>query len=188
LQMINHGLSTGALFLLVGIIYERRHTRMIAEYGGISAVMPMYATIFLIITMSSIGLPALNGFVGEFTILIGVFARNWAWAVFAATGIVLGAAYMLWMYQRVFFGPITNPENEGLKDLNKRELAYLIPIVVLCFWIGLYPKPFFDVIEKPVDYIVQKVDPDYRAAVAGMTEHADDMDEHDEPAEAEAHE
>jgi NADH-quinone oxidoreductase subunit M len=189
LQMINHGLSTGALFLLVGIIYERRHTRMIAEYGGISAVMPKYATIFLIITMSSIGLPALNGFVGEFVILVGVFARNWTWAVFAATGIVLGAAYMLWMYQRVFFGPMTNPENENLEDLNRRELAYLVPIVVLCFWIGLYPKPFFEVIEKPVDYIVQKVDPDYRAAAAaGFPDHAAEMDEHDEPAEAEAHE
>jgi NADH-quinone oxidoreductase subunit M len=166
LQMINHGLSTGALFLLVGIIYERRHTRMIAEYGGLSKVMPVYATIFLIITMSSIGLPTLNGFVGEFTILVGVFTRNWWWAVFAATGIVLGAAYMLWMFQRVFFGPLSNPENEALSDLNRRELLYLVPIVIFCFWIGLYPKPFFRVMEKPVDYIVQKVDPDVLSATA----------------------
>ena len=165
LQMVNHGLSTGALFLLVGVIYERRHTRMIAEYGGLSSVMPLYATIFLVITMSSIGLPTLNGFVGEFTILVGVFTRTWWWAVFAATGIVLGAAYMLWMYQRVFFGPLSNPENEDLADLNRRELLYLVPVVVLCFWIGLYPKPFFRVMEKPVDYIVQKVDPDYAAAM-----------------------
>ncbi len=157
LQMINHGLSTGALFLLVGIIYERRHTRMISEYGGLSSVMPMYATIFLIITMSSIGLPTLNGFVGEFTILVGAFLRNPWWAVVAATGIVLGAAYMLWMFQRVFFGPISNPENEGLSDLTRRELGYLLPIVVFCFWIGLYPKPFFDVLEKPVDYVVAKI-------------------------------
>ncbi len=157
LQMINHGLSTGALFLLVGILYERRHTRLISEYGGISSVMPMYATIFLIITMSSIGLPTLNGFVGEFAILLGAFLRNPWWAVIAATGIVLGAAYMLWMFQRVFFGPIDKPENEGLLDLSRRELGYLLPLVVLCFWIGLYPKPFFDVLEKPVDYVVGKI-------------------------------
>jgi NADH-quinone oxidoreductase subunit M len=161
LQMINHGISTGALFLLVGILYERRHTRMIAEYGGISAVMPVYATIFLIITMSSIGLPTLNGFVGEFTILVGAFDREWWWAVFAALGIVLGAAYMLWMFQRVFFGPVTNPENEGLKDLSSREVLYLAPLVVLCFWIGLYPKPFFEILDQPVRYVVEKVGPEY---------------------------
>jgi NADH-quinone oxidoreductase subunit M len=161
LQMINHGLSTGALFLLVGVIYERRHTRMIADYGGISSQMPLYATVFLIITMSSIGLPALNGFIGEFTILVGAFGRVWWWGLAGVTGIVLGAAYMLWMYQRVFFGPLTNPENEGLEDLNRRELIYLMPIVLVCFWIGLYPKPFFEILEKPVDYVVAKVDPDY---------------------------
>ncbi|MDH3254613.1 MAG: NADH-quinone oxidoreductase subunit M [Acidobacteriota bacterium] len=159
LQMINHGLSTGALFLLVGVIYERRHTRMIAEYGGISAQMPSYATIFLIITMASIGLPTLNGFVGEFTILVGAFSRNWLWALMGAIGIVLGAAYMLWMYQRVFFGPITNPENKKLKDLNLRELAYLLPLVLLCFWIGLYPRPFFRILETPVQHILQQVEP-----------------------------
>jgi NADH-quinone oxidoreductase subunit M len=170
LQMINHGLSTGALFLLVGVIYERRHTRMIADYGGLSSQMPLYATVFLIITMSSIGLPTLNGFVGEFTILVGAFNRTWWWALIGALGIVLGAAYMLWMFQRVFFGPLNNPENEGLADLNKRELLYLMPIVVLCFWIGLYPKPFFAVLEKPVDYIVRKVDADYAANVAALPE------------------
>src|SRR6202035_582906 len=111
LQMINHGLSTGALFLLVGILYERRHTRLIAEFGGLSAVMPLYATLFLVITMSSIGLPGLNGFVGEFTILLGAFNRQWWWALVGALGIVLGAAYMLWMFQRVFFGPLDNAEN-----------------------------------------------------------------------------
>jgi NADH-quinone oxidoreductase subunit M len=166
LQMINHGLSTGALFLLVGVIYERRHTRLISEYGGLSAVMPLYATIFLIITMSSIGLPTLNGFVGEFTILVGAFQRVWWWGLLAAIGIVLGAAYMLWMFQRVFFGPLTNPENKGLKDLTGREVLYLAPLVVLCFWIGLYPKPFFRVLEKPVNYVVAKVDPTYATEVA----------------------
>jgi len=165
LQMINHGLSTGALFLLVGVIYERRHTRMIAEYGGLGSEMPVYATIFLIITMASIGLPTLNGFVGEFTILVGAFNRVWWWAVFGALGIVLGAAYMLWMYQRVFFGPLTNEENRGLKDLNVREVLYLVPIVLLCFWIGLYPKPFFRVMDKSVSYVVAKADPAYAAGV-----------------------
>jgi NADH-quinone oxidoreductase subunit M len=161
LQMINHGLSTGALFLLVGIVYESRHTRMISEYGGISAQMPLYATIFLIITMSSIGLPSLNGFIGEFTILVGAFHREPWWAIAAAIGIVLGAAYMLWMYQRVFFGPLDNPENKGLADLNRRELAYLLPLVALCFWIGLYPKPVFEVMEKSVDYVAARVDARY---------------------------
>src|SRR5215210_7409165 len=167
LQMINHGLSTGALFLLVGVIYERRHTRLISEYGGISSVMPLYATIFLIITMSSIGLPTLNGFVGEFTILVGAFHRNWWWGLLAALGIVLGAAYMLWMFQRVFFGPVTNVENRDLKDLTGREILYLAPIVLLCFWIGLYPRPFFRILEKPINYVVAKVDPTYGTAVAG---------------------
>ena len=170
LQMINHGLSTGALFLLVGVIYERRHTRMIAEYGGISSEMPVFATIFLIITMSSIGLPVLNGFIGEFTILVGAFNRVWWWGLAGVIGIVLGAAYMLWMYQRVFFGPLTNPENKDLPDLNRRELLYLMPIVVLCFWIGLYPRPFFRILEKPVDYVVSKVDPDYARSVASQME------------------
>jgi NADH-quinone oxidoreductase subunit M len=172
LQMINHGLSTGALFLLVGVIYERRHTRLISEYGGLSAVMPLYATIFLIITMSSIGLPTLNGFVGEFTILVGAFQRVWWWGLLAAIGIVLGAAYMLWMFQRVFFGPLTNPENKGLKDLTGREILYLAPLVVLCFWIGLYPKPFFRVLEQPVRYVVEKVDPTYATAVAASASSA----------------
>ncbi|HEV7506667.1 MAG TPA: NADH-quinone oxidoreductase subunit M, partial [Thermoanaerobaculia bacterium] len=169
LQMINHGLSTGALFLLVGVIYERRHTRAIADYGGISQVMPLYATIFLIITMSSIGLPTLNGFIGEFTILVGAFNRVWWWGLVAAVGIVLGAAYMLWMYQRVFFGPLTNPDNKGLQDLNRREILYLAPLVILCFWIGLYPKPFLAVLEKPVNYVVAKVDPHYAASIAVAT-------------------
>jgi NADH-quinone oxidoreductase subunit M len=168
LQMINHGLSTGALFLLVGVIYERRHTRLIADFGGLSSVMPVYAGVFMVITLSSIGLPTLNGFIGEFTILVGAFNRIWWWGALAAIGIVLGAAYMLWMYQRVFFGPLTHDENKDLEDLNTRELIYLLPIVVLCFWIGLYPKPFFRVMEKPVDYIVQAVDGDYRGAEATM--------------------
>ena len=158
LQMINHGVSTGALFLLVGIIYERRHNRMIAEYGGLAKVMPVYAMFFMVLTMSSIGLPTLNGFIGEFTILIGVFRANWTWALFAATGIVLGAGYMLWMYQRVFFGEVTNEKNKDLKDLNRREQWTLIPLVIIAFWIGLYPKPFFNRMQPTVDRVVQRVE------------------------------
>ncbi len=148
LQSINHGLSTGGLFLLVGIVYERRHTRMIADFGGLSNVMPIYAVLFMIILLASIGLPLLNGFVGEFTILLGAFLANWRWAAWAALGVVLGAAYMLWLYQRVFFGEIKNPENQGLQDVNRRELLTLVPLIVACFWIGLYPKPFFEMTAK----------------------------------------
>ena len=141
-QQINHGISTGALFLLVGIVYERRHTREISEYGGLSKVMPVYAAIFLVMTMSSIGLPALNGFIGEFLILQGVFVANKMWAAFAASGIVLGAAYMLWLYQRTMFGKIENPKNENLLDLNHREFVTFAPLIILAVWIGIYPTPF----------------------------------------------
>ena len=161
LQMINHGISTGALFLLVGMIYERRHTRLIAEYGGLAKQMPTYATMFLIAALSSMGLPALNGFIGEFTILIGAANRSIVWAVVASIGIVLGAAYLLWLYQRVFWGPLDNPKNEGLLDLNRRELATILPLIAIMIWIGVAPKVFFDIIEQPVNYIVTKVDPQY---------------------------
>src|SRR5246127_3652039 len=161
LQMINHGISTGALFLLVGIIYERRHTRMIADYGGLAKQMPLYATLFLIAALSSMGLPALNGFIGEFTILLGAANRSIWWAAAAALGIVLGAAYLLWLYQRVFWGPLDNPENQHVKDLNRRELALGVALVAIMVWIGIYPKPIFDMIDKPVDYVVRKVDPNY---------------------------
>ena len=163
LQQINHGITTGALFLIVGIVYERRHTREISEYGGLSSVMPVYATIFMIITMASIGVPGLNGFIGEFTILQGVFEVSWIWAAFAVLGIVLGAAYMLWLYQRTMFGPVTNAKNEKLPDLNVRELVTLVPLVILAFWIGLYPKPYFRILEKPVAQIVERVRPGYYA-------------------------
>ncbi len=165
LQMINHGISTGALFLLVGIIYERRHTRMIADYGGLAKQMPMYAALFLVAALSSMGLPALNGFIGEFTILLGaansVAFGTIAYAVVAAIGIVLGAAYLLWLYQRVFWGPLDNPANAAVPDVNRRELVLMLSLVGLMIWIGIYPKPLFDVIEEPVNYIVRKVDPGY---------------------------
>ncbi len=157
MQQINHGISTGALFLIVGILYERRHTREIKEYGGISNVMPVYATITLIMFMSSMGLPLLNGFVGEFTILQGTFMENKAWAAWAVPGVILAAAYLLWLYQRVFFGKVENPKNEKLLDLSGRELATFIPLVIIAFWIGLYPKPFFQILSTPVNNLVATV-------------------------------
>ena len=160
-QQLNHGISTGALFLLVGVVYERRHTRLIAEYGGLSSVMPVYATVFLIMTMSSIGLPTLNGFIGEFLILQGIFVVSKTWAFFAASGIVLGAAYMLWLYQRTMFGTVTNPKNESLPDLSIREFATFVPLLILAVWIGLYPKPFLDRLETSVDRVVSRVNTDY---------------------------
>jgi len=160
LQMLNHGISTSALFLLVGIVYERRHTRLIAEYGGLSKTMPVYATIFMIMTMSSIGLPGLNGFIGELSILMGAFqAAPWL-AVLATTGIVLGAAYMLWLFQRAMFGPISEV-NAQMKDLNAREIAYFLPLVAAAFWIGIYPKPVMAVLQAPVKKLVQQVNPDF---------------------------
>jgi NADH-quinone oxidoreductase subunit M len=172
IQQINHGISTGALFLIVGIIYERRHTREIAQFGGLSTVMPVYATIFLIMTMSSIGLPLLNGFIGEFTIMMGALQQNIWWAVIGGSGIVLGAAYMLWLYQRTMFGKNENPANQSLLDLNARELATLIPLIIVAFWIGLYPAPFFAVLEKPVNKLVETIRPGYLKANAPQSAQA----------------
>jgi NADH-quinone oxidoreductase subunit M len=167
IQQLNHGISTGGLFLLVGVVYERRHTREISEYGGLSKVMPVYAAIFLVMTMSSIGLPTLNGFIGEFLILQGVFVTSKVWAAFAASGVVLGAAYMLYLYQRTMFGKIENPKNEGLFDLSHREFATFAPLLVLAVWMGLYPSPFLRRIETSVNHIVVRVNPQYAAACGG---------------------
>jgi NADH-quinone oxidoreductase subunit M len=150
LQMVNHGLSTGALFLLVGMLYERRHTRLIADFGGIAKVMPIYAAFLLIVMFSSVGLPGLNGFVGEFLILVGAFRANVWCAAFAATGVVLSAIYLLWMYQRVMNGPLTRDENKSLKDLSPREIALLVALVVFIVWIGVYPRTFLDPIMPSV--------------------------------------
>jgi NADH-quinone oxidoreductase subunit M len=173
-QQLNHGISTGALFLLVGVVYERRHTREISEYGGLSKVMPVYAAIFLIMTMSSIGLPTLNGFIGEFLILQGVFVASKVWAAFAASGVVLGAAYMLYLYQRTMFGKVENPKNEQLLDLSHREFATFAPLLILAVWMGLYPKPFLDRIDTSVQHVIARVSPDYsdrtaKAADCGST-------------------
>jgi NADH-quinone oxidoreductase subunit M len=165
-QQLNHGISTGALFLIVGIVYERRHTRQISEYGGLSKRMPVYAAVFLVMTMSSIGLPALNGFIGELLILQGVFVASKLWAAVAASGIVLGAAYMLWLYQRTMFGKIENPKNEHLLDLNVREFATFAPLLVLAVWIGLYPEPFLRRLDTSVDRVIARVSPQYPSQVA----------------------
>jgi NADH-quinone oxidoreductase subunit M len=145
LQMVNHGLSTGGLFLIVGMIYDRRHTRMISEFGGLAKVMPLMSIFLMIVSLSSIGLPGLNGFIGEFLILLGAFhsplLNHW-YAIFAATGVIFAAVYLLWMYQRVIFGKVANPANQGLKDLSKREIAVLVPVVIFIIWIGVYPGTF----------------------------------------------
>jgi NADH-quinone oxidoreductase subunit M len=151
LQMVNHGLSTGALFLIVGMLYERRHTRDLAAFGGIWKVMPVFGALSLIVTLSSMGLPGLNGFVGEFTILQGTFTSTvlgtpW-YALVAALGVILAAVYLLWMFEKVFLGAIRHEENAQLKDINLREVIILLPLVVLIFWIGLYPQTFFNLIE-----------------------------------------
>ncbi len=160
LQMINHGISTGALFLIVGIVYERRHTRMIADYGGLSHNMPIYATVFLIMTLSSIGLPGLNGFIGEFMILQGTFQRVdlRVYAILAASGIVLGAAYMLWLFQRVMFGNNDKDENKRMKDLNLREIATFVPLLILAVWIGIYPSFWLKYLKEPVHFITQRLE------------------------------
>ena len=166
IQQINHGISTGALFLIVGIVYERRHTREIADFGGLSMVMPAFAAVVLVMTMSSIGLPALNGFIGEILILQGVYVVNRVWAAVAASGIVLGAAYMLWLFQRTMFGKIENPANAALQDLSGRELATFAPLIALAVWIGLYPAPFLARVEPAVGRVVTRVNASYAPAYA----------------------
>jgi NADH-quinone oxidoreductase subunit M len=159
-QMINHGISTPGLFLAVAVVYDRRHTRQIADYGGLMKTMPVYATLFILMTLSSIGLPLLNGFIGEVLCLWGAFqAYPWLGAV-ATVAIVLGAAYMLWMIQRVLFGEIS-PANAKMEDVSRRELATFIPLVAAAVWIGLYPQPFFRVMEAPVAKLLQQVKPGY---------------------------
>jgi NADH-quinone oxidoreductase subunit M len=155
IQMVNHGLSTGALFLLVGMIYDRRHTRLIADYGGLWQRVPIFAAFFLIVMFSSIGLPGLNGFVGEFLILLGTFETSRLAAVLAALGIILGAVYMLWMYQRVMFGETTHEANRRLTDLSGREIALMLPILVLMFWIGIYPNTFLRPTDASSAYLLE---------------------------------
>jgi NADH-quinone oxidoreductase subunit M len=172
LQMVNHGLSTGALFLLVGMLYERRHSRLIADFGGLWTIMPVFSVLLLVVMFSSIGLPGLNGFVGEFLILLGAFQWNRPAAVLGTAGIVFAAVYLLWMYQRVVFGEVRHEENRRLTDLNAREIWTLVPILVLIVWIGVYPKPFTAVTERAVAELLQVVQ-DKRAAAPASWRAAD---------------
>jgi NADH-quinone oxidoreductase subunit M len=162
LQMINHGLSTGALFIIVGMIYERRHTREMDAFGGLWKIMPIYGALTLIVVLSSMGLPGLNGFVGEFTILLGAWGAgapggvlgSYLFAGFAAIGVILAAIYMLYFFQKIFLGPVDKDENRVLLDLNWREVLVLVPLLILIFWIGLYPSPFFNLMDASVEKLV----------------------------------
>lgn len=160
--MLAHGITTGALFLLVGFIYERRHTRMITEYGGLSSIMPIYATLFVITTMASIGLPFLNGFVGEFLAMVGMWQSNavahpWLATMFAGTGVIFAAVYLLWMVQRVFFGKLSNPKNKTLQDLSWREIGLMIPLLILMVYMGVFPKPFLNRSKDSIISIEERV-------------------------------
>jgi len=157
LQMVNHGLSTGALFLLVGVVYERRHTRLLADFGGLARTMPVFAVLFVIASLASIGLPGLNGFVGEFLILAGTFRTHPVLASFAAAGVIFAALYMLWMVQKVLFGPITSVENETVKDIAWNELVAVAPLIVLMFWIGIHPMTFLRKMEPSVQQLLATV-------------------------------
>jgi NADH-quinone oxidoreductase subunit M len=163
-QMLGHGLSTGALFLVVGVIYQRRHTRLISEFGGLWKQLPIFSAVFLIVMLSSIGLPGLNGFVGEFLILLGAFRSNpWVGAV-AVLGVILGAVYMLRMFQRVMFGPLENPKNQELTDLTPRELVVLVPLLAMILLMGVYPKPFLSRMEPSVEAFVARIESKVAAA------------------------
>ncbi len=157
IQMVNHGLSTGALFLMVGMIYERRHTRRIADFGGLWAAVPAFSALFLVVVLSSLGLPGLNGFVGEFLVLVGAFQVSGWLAAAATTGIIFAAVYLLWMYQRVIFGPVTHEENRALADLTPREWALVVPLVLFIVWIGVYPRPFTRPAEASIEALILQV-------------------------------
>jgi NADH-quinone oxidoreductase subunit M len=155
--MVNHGLSTGALFLMVGMIYERRHSRLIEDFGGLWRVIPAFSAVFMVVSLSSLGLPGLNGFVGEFLILVGAFQVSGVLAAVATTGIIFAAVYLLWMYQRVIFGEIRHEENRRLRDLTPREWAVLVPVLVLIVWIGVYPTTFTGKTQASIEALIAQV-------------------------------
>ena len=159
LQNINHGITSGALFLLVGMIYDRRHTRLIKDFGGLAKVIPVFTVCFMVMTLSSVGLPGTNGFIGEFLILLGIFQNQMGFAIIATSGVILAACYMLWMFQRVMFLKITHPENEKLEDMTPRELCTMIPLVILVFWIGFYPKPFTNTFDASIKHLLIQITP-----------------------------
>jgi NADH-quinone oxidoreductase subunit M len=173
IQMINHGLSTGGLFLLVGMIYDRRHTRLIKDFGGLAKPMPVYAAFFMIVVLSSIGLPGLNGFVGEFLILLGAFRSPFLgspwFAIAASSGVILAAVYLLWSYQRIFFGKNERPENQSLADLNGREIAVLVPIVFFIVWIGVYPGTFLGKSAASTKQLIHRIEETRRGSYAGAS-------------------
>ena len=166
LQMINHGVSTGALFLLVGMIYERTHQRMIEDYSGLIRVMPVYGIFFLIVALSSMGMPVTNGFIGELYVLIGVYKAHWFFAIPVVIGVLLGTVYLLWMFQRVFLGDIAIQRQNSLKDLGLREISAVAPILIIIFWIGLYPKPFLQVTDASVNNLVKKMEENLQKSTA----------------------
>jgi NADH-quinone oxidoreductase subunit M len=156
-QMLNHGVSTGGLFMLVGMLSDRRHTRLISEFGGLKAVMPQFVAAFLLVTLASIALPTMNGFIGEFLILIGAFAWNHALTSVAATGVILSAVYMLWMFQRVNYGTVTNEKNRALPDLSPREWAMMVPTIAMCIFMGVFPNVFLRPMEPAVRKVVEQI-------------------------------
>jgi NADH-quinone oxidoreductase subunit M len=156
-QMLNHGLSTGALFLIVGILYERAHTRQIKDFGGVSKQMPVFAAFFLVCLLSSLGLPGLNGFIGEILCLFGVFKANKLFAILGISTVILAAGYLLWMFQRVMHGPLKNEKILSFKDMSRREIGYLVPIVIMIFWMGIYPQAFLRKMDSSVTHLIDKV-------------------------------
>jgi NADH-quinone oxidoreductase subunit M len=163
LQGVSHGISTGALFFLVGVIYEQRHTRLMSEFGGLWKAVPVFSVLSLIVVLSSMGLPGLNGFVGEFTILLGSMGAEslgdhaWIYTAFATTGVILAAVYLLWMFQRVFMGPLDKPANEKLNDLNRRELVIMLSFILFIFWIGIAPSGWFGLMDSSVGNLVSDI-------------------------------
>ncbi|MCZ7670905.1 MAG: proton-conducting transporter membrane subunit [Chloroflexi bacterium] len=163
LQGLNHGLSTGALFFLVGVIYEQSHTRQMSELGGLWKVIPVFTALSLVVVLSSMGLPGLNGFVGEFSILLGSMGAEslgpspWIYTAFASTGVILAAVYLLWFFQNIFMGAVNNPKNEKLRDVNRRELVIFIAFLIFIVWIGVMPTPYFNLIDSTVSTLVNDI-------------------------------